>query len=53
MKYYDSCRKMVIAENRRRASVIQEEDSENAPLLGQNPSINSAAGFLVSFVEIE
>ena len=44
MKYYDSCRKMYIAENRSRASSIQE--GENQPLLGDNPSINRADGFL-------
>lgn len=52
MKYYDSCRKMVIAENRRRASMIPEEadGSETTPLLAaNNPSINAstaADGFL-------
>ena len=45
MKYYDSCRKMFIAENRRRASSIMEEEGQ--PLLGgDNSSINRAEGFL-------
>ena len=49
LKYYDSCRKMALAENRRRASVIQEEEGEATPLLANNPSIsNQAEGFLVS-----
>ena len=56
MKYYESLRKkagkVIATENRRRASVIQEEDGENTPLLrsgGNRHSINNAPqGFLVS-----
>ena len=51
LKYYSTCRKMELKENHaRRASVIQEEEGENTPLLNNNHSINNAAeGFLVRF----
>ncbi len=52
LKYYESCRKMVIAENQRRASIIQEEEGESTPLLQNNPSINHTDGFLVSFLRL-
>ena len=45
MKYYDSCRRLHIAENRRRTSSILEGD-ESQPLLGSSSSINQAEGFL-------
>ena len=51
LKYYDSCRKLALAENRGRVSMIPEE-GERTPLLGYENSIISraASGFLVSFM---
>lgn len=43
LKYYDSCRRLHMAENRRRTSSILEGEEE--PLMGGN-SINQSEGFL-------
>ena len=54
-KYYKTiqrcAKKVVQTENRRRASVIREEEGEATPLLGHSIS-NAAEGFLVSYWDI-
>ena len=54
-KYYktlQNCAKNVVqTDNRRRASVIREEEGEATPLLGYSIS-NAAEGFLVSYLDI-
>ena len=54
-KYYKTiqkcAKKVVQTENRRRASVIREEEGEATPLLGHSIS-NAAEGFLVSYLDI-
>ena len=54
-KYYKSlqnCAKNVVqTDNRRRTSVIREEEGEATPLLGHSIS-NAAEGFLVSYLDI-
>ena len=52
LKLYNSlqkyAKKATETENRRRASVIREEEGEATPLLGHSIS-NAAEGFLVSY----
>ena len=50
-KLQTNAKSVVATENRRRTSVIEEEDGENTPLLGSRGShsiSNAADGFLVS-----